>query len=181
MTGPAPSPNPAPPRPAARPAAPLAPQIRLACLAADLALLILYPVAWAAPLARAGLLPFFSGTELSILSGLRDLWATDVILAMVVGLFAVVAPYFKVIVLTVMHARGRLPRSGDRWMSGLEIAGKLSMADIFLLALYIVVAKGVGVGYVTTAWGLYLFTALVLGSLLLTMATKRLMRAGTAS
>ena len=37
---------------------------------------------------------------------------------------------------------------------------KLAMADVFLIALYIVVAKGVGHVTVEVAWGLYLFTAL---------------------
>lgn len=35
------------------------------------------------------------------------------------------------------------------------------MADVFLIALYILLAKGVGVGYVEPAWGLWLFTACV--------------------
>jgi hypothetical protein len=46
------------------------------------------------------------------------------------------------------------------------------MADIFLIALYIVIARGVGVGRVETAWGLYLFTAAVLASLALSWAEK---------
>lgn len=154
----------------------MSPRARLAFLFADAAFLILYPVAWTAPLARAGLLPFFSGTELSVVSGLSDLWATDRLLAMVVAFFAVFTPYFKVIVLSVIHL-GAPPR----WFGALEFAGKLSMADVFLLALYIVVAKGVGVGYVDTAWGLYLFTGLVLGSMALTFATKRCARTAEAS
>ena len=47
------------------------------------------------------------------------------------------------------------------------------MADVFLIALYIVLAKGVGVGRVETAWGLYLFTFCVLASMLITHMTKR--------
>jgi len=53
------------------------------------------------------------------------------------------------------------------------LAGKLAMADVFLIALYIVLAKGVGVGTVETGWGLYLFTFCVLLSLLITEITKR--------
>ena len=52
------------------------------------------------------------------------------------------------------------------------------MADVFLLALYIVLIKGVGVGHVETAWGLYLFTGLVLVSLFLAFqAEARLKKA----
>ncbi len=136
----------------------------------NLSLLILYPVAWIAPLAHAGLLPFFRGTELTIFSGISDLWDSDVALAMIVALFAVVMPYFKTILLSLIQF-GLV--SGRGWKTTLEIAGKLSMADVFLLAMYVVVVKGVGVGHVDIAWGLYLFTALVLTSLAMTIGQYR--------
>ena len=47
------------------------------------------------------------------------------------------------------------------------------MADVFLIALYIVVVKGVGIGKVETAWGLYLFTACILASILSSAMTCR--------
>lgn len=140
---------------------------------ANLSLLILYPIAWLAPLAHAGLLPFFRGTELTIVSGIRDLWASDTFLAIIVSVFAVVMPYFKTILLALIQL-GLV--SGPRWMTTLEIAGKLSMADVFLLAMYVVVVKGVGVGHVDIAWGLYLFTALVLTSLAITIGHKQAQR-----
>lgn len=138
---------------------------------ANLSLLILYPIAWLAPLAHAGILPFFRGTELTIFSGIGDLWNTDVFLAIIVSVFAVVMPYFKTILLAVVQFG---LAQGPRWMTALEIAGKLSMADVFLLAMYVVVVKGVGVGHVDIAWGLYLFTALVLTSLAITIGHKKL-------
>ncbi len=52
------------------------------------------------------------------------------------------------------------------------ILGKLAMADIFLIAIYIVVAKGVGVGRLETAWGLYLFTFCVLLSYAITLQVR---------
>ncbi|MEM7423849.1 MAG: paraquat-inducible protein A, partial [Pseudomonadota bacterium] len=60
----------------------------------------------------------------------------------------------------------------------IEIIGKLSMADVFLVALYIVAVKGVGIGHVETAWGLWLFTACVLTSIGVGWATKGLIAAG---
>ena len=69
----------------------------------NLALLILYPIAWAAPLMRAGLLPLFSLSEISVLTGLQSLWASDVFLALVVTLFALFAPYLKTIGLALVH------------------------------------------------------------------------------
>ena len=52
-------------------------------------------------------------------------------------------------------------------MPGLHVMGKLAMADVFLLAIYIVLAKGAGYVTIETAWGLYLFTGCILGSLFL--------------
>ena len=40
---------------------------------ANLALLILFPIAWFAPLLRAALLPFFGMDEISVISGLQSL------------------------------------------------------------------------------------------------------------
>jgi hypothetical protein len=51
--------------------------------------------------------------------------------------------------------------------------GKLAMADVFLIALYVVISKGIGVGRVEIAWGLYLFTALILASLWIGWRTNR--------
>lgn len=134
----------------------------------NLALLALYPVAWVAPLARAGVLPFFSGNELTVLGGVRDLWKSDPALSFLVAFFAVIAPWAKTALIALVHF-GRL--KPGRWTFALEIMGKLSMADIFLLAFYILAVKGVGVGYINTAWGLWLFTALVLASFAISIAT----------
>ena len=41
---------------------------------ANLALLVLFPVAWFAPLMKAGLLPLFKLSEISVISGLQSLW-----------------------------------------------------------------------------------------------------------
>lgn len=144
--------------------------MKRALIAANLSLLLLYPIAWTAPLARAKILPFFSGSEISIFSGIADLWESDAFLAVIVALFAVVAPYLKTILLSAIQV-GLVPE--ERWIGVSELAGKLSMADVFLIALYIVVVKGVGIGDVETAWGLYLFTSLVLASLALAILSRR--------
>ncbi len=135
----------------------------------NLALLVLYPLAWWAPLMRAGLLPLFSLDEISVLTGLQSLWASDIFLALVVTLFALFAPYLKTIGLALMHWRLLSPRL----LPALSILGKLAMADIFLIALYITLAKGIGVGRIEPAWGLYLFTACILASLWVAWATKQ--------
>ncbi len=138
-------------------------------LYANLSLLILFPIAWAAPLLRAGLLPLFGLSEISVLSGLGALWDSDVILAAIVTLLAIVLPYVKTVALALIQLR-RLPR---RVLPVVSILAKFAMADVFLVALYIVIAKGTGVGRIETAWGLYLFTACILASLILSLAEKK--------
>ncbi len=129
----------------------------------NLSLLILFPVAWFAPLLRAGLLPLFGLSEISVVSGLQSLWATDPSLALLVSFLALFAPYAKVVGLALIDF-GLLSR---RALPMLRLMGRLAMADIFLIALYIVLAKGAGLGTIETAWGLWLFTACVGLSLLL--------------
>ena len=127
----------------------------------NLSLLVLYPVSWFAPLMKAGLLPLFGLTEISVITGLQSLWGSDVFLALVVTVFALFAPYLKTIALALIHWRLLSPRVEP----ALAVLGKMAMADIFLIALYITLAKGIGVGRIETAWGLYLFTACILVSL----------------
>lgn len=135
----------------------------------NLSLLILFPIAWMAPLLKAGLLPFFALSEISVLTGLQALWEKDIFLAVVVTFFALVAPYLKTIGLALIHFR----MASHRLLPSITIMGKLAMADIFLIALYIVVAKGVGIGRLETGWGLYLFTACVVVSLFISFASKK--------
>ncbi|KGB81609.1 Paraquat-inducible protein A [Rhodovulum sp. NI22] len=136
---------------------------------ANLALLLLFPVAWFAPLLRAGLLPLFAMSDISVMSGLQSLWRTDVFLALVVALFALLAPYLKTLGLALIQF-GLAP---PRLLGPVQLLGKLAMADVFLIALYIVIAKGVGVGRIEIAWGLYLLSFCILASLALSILTER--------
>ncbi|MFT7059238.1 MAG: putative paraquat-inducible protein A [Pseudorhodobacter sp.] len=143
--------------------------MRILILGLNLSLLVLYPLSWFAPLLRAGILPFFDLSQISVMSGLQALWEKDVVLALLVTLFAIFAPYVKTIGLALLHFRMLSPRV----LPALHILGKLAMADIFLIALYIILAKGIGLGRVETAWGLYLFTGCVVASLGLSILSAR--------
>jgi paraquat-inducible protein A len=134
-----------------------------------LSLLIFYPIAWFAPLMRAGLLPMFGLSEISVITGLQSLWGSDVFLALTVTGFAIFAPYLKTIGLALVQWELLDPRA----LSVLHVLGKLAMADIFLLALYITLAKGIGYATMEVAWGLYLFTACIVISLILSLLTER--------
>ena len=135
----------------------------------NLSLLILFPIAWFAPLARAGLLPFFNLDEISVITGIASIWETDAFLAALVAFFALVAPLLKTLALAAYHHDLLTPKA----LPIMAILGKLAMADIFLIAVYIVLAKGVGIGRVETGWGLYLFTFCVLASLAITLIESR--------
>lgn len=136
----------------------------------NLCLLVLYPVAWFAPLMRAALLPVFGMDEISVVSGLQSLWGSDAALALLVTALAVFVPYVKTLGLALVQF-GLLSR---RTLPALHLLGRLAMADVFLVALYIVLAKGVGHATVEVAWGLWLFTGCILGSLALSLAEGRL-------
>ncbi|MBY5975184.1 paraquat-inducible protein A [Phaeobacter italicus] len=137
-----------------------------------LSLLILYPIAWFAPLMRAGLLPIFGLSEISVVTGLQSLWGSDVILALTVTVFAIFAPYLKTIGLALVQW-GLLDA---KVQPVLHVLGKLAMADVFLIALYITLAKGIGYATIETAWGLYLFTGCILASIALSLWTARQLR-----
>lgn len=135
----------------------------------NLSLLIFFPIAWFAPLLRAGLLPLFRLDEISTISAIQVLWGADIFLAVLVTFLAIVVPIVKIIATAMTHF-GRLSKKS---IPTLEILGKLAMADVFLIAIYVIAAKGVGVGRIETAWGLYFFTGCVLASMLITHLTKR--------
>lgn len=136
---------------------------------ANLSLLILFPIAWFAPLLRAALLPIFGMDEISVISGLQSLWGSDVFLALVVTAFAIFAPYLKTIGLALVH----FDLLKAKVLPVLGYMGKLAMADIFLIALYVVVVKGAGRVTVEGGWGLYLFTGCVVASIVISILTAR--------
>jgi len=134
----------------------------------NLALLVLFPVAWFAPLLRAALLPMFGMDEISVITGLQSLWQTDAALALLVTFLAIFAPYAKTLGLALLHWN----LLSAKTLPALELLGKLAMADVFLIALYIVIAKGAGHLTIETAWGLYLFTACILVQVLISWKSK---------
>jgi len=118
---------------------------------------------------RAGLLPIFGLSEISVVTGLQSLWRSDVVLALIVTAFAIFAPYLKTIGLALMQWN----LLDVRVQPALHILGKLAMADVFLIAVYITLAKGIGYATIEVAWGLYMFTGCILASITLGLITER--------
>ncbi len=156
----------------------------------NLATLVLYIVSWFMPLLSAGLfrqitiplpwldpLTLFAPDTITVISGLQALWAQSTVLALIVSFAALFAPVVKVLGLFLMQARLLSPALAPvlAWI------GKFAMADVFLVALYILVFKGLGAGEVQVKWGLYLFTACILASIILTALSERALTAGTTT
>ncbi len=135
---------------------------------ANLALVGLFPVAWFAPLMTVQLWRWGAEREVSVISGLQALWADDPGLALLVTFFAIVAPTVKVLGLALVHFR----RLSPRLLGALFFVGRLAMADVFLIAVWIVAFKGLGIGRVEVLWGLWLFTGCILASLALSLLTE---------
>lgn len=135
----------------------------------NLCLLVLFPLSWFAPLMRAALLPLFGMDEISVVTGLQSLWGSDAALALLVTFLAVFAPFAKTVGLALIHYDLLKPAA----LPVLAVLGKLAMADVFLLSLYVVLAKGAGMVTVETAWGLWLFTGCILASLWVSWRTER--------
>lgn len=125
--------------------------------------LVLVPLTWWLPLFTARV-PFLWRQDVSIASGLAELWRLDLLLFAAVLLFSVVAPLAKGLALAWVWYRTPLTRA-KAWLDRLALLGKLSMAEIFLLAVILVGLKGVGIGTVEVSWGLQAFVATVLLSL----------------
>lgn len=135
---------------------------------ANLSLLVLFPIAWFAPLMEVQLWRWGAEREISVITGLQALWREDAVLALLVTFFAIVAPTVKVLGLALIHMRLMSPRM-DR---ALFFIGRLAMADVFLVAVWIVAFRGLGIGSVNVGWGLYLFTGCILASLGLSLASE---------
>lgn len=128
--------------------------LRWCLIGVNLALLVAFPVAWFAPLMRAGILPLFKLSEISVISGLQSLWDSDVFLALLVTVFALFAPYLKTIGLALVHF------------------------DLLSPKLVPVLAW---LGKIETAYGLYLFTGCILVSLVVSALTPRILRPATVA
>lgn len=140
-------------------------------LALTAALAVLFPVAWFAPLmtVKVKLAFWAGGTDLSMISTLQSVWTEDAALGLVLTFAAIVAPTVKVLGTGLMLLRLLSPRVGGV----LYHIGRFAMADVFLIAVYVALFKGMDGGTITTGWGLWLFTGCVLASLALSLAAER--------
>jgi paraquat-inducible protein A len=137
---------------------------------------VAFPIAWFSPLLTTGLIApwympawlcentLFEPDTLTVILSIQKLLETNILLAMVVTFFALVAPLLKCLGMTLINFNLLTDAAQPLIMT----LGKLAMADVFLLALHIVIGKGIGVGQIEVGLGLYL----VLTSLGISLLTK---------
>lgn len=114
------------------------------------------------PLVVMEKLIFFTETP-SLVAVLTGLWqGEEPMLAILVGIFSLILPSIKIVLLHVAAFRGRKSRS----VSLLGIVGKWSMMDVLLVALVIFSAKTSGLATATTLPGLWFYTIATIGTAL---------------
>lgn len=118
---------------------------------------------------QCGPVTFVRVGKISILSGIASIWDTDPFLALMVISFAISAPFIKVVSQVAIDFWSRLIL--PKWAA--LLLARFAMADVFLIALYVAIVKGIGIGRVTTEWGIYLFSACVISSLIVTLQNAR--------
>jgi paraquat-inducible protein A len=119
-------------------------------------------------------IPLISRNEIVLSKVAYDLYHTDTLLFIVVALFGIAAPTWKMLASAYFWycIDVRFARKHHKW---LVMLGKLSMLDIMLVAIVIVAIKGTGIGSVETRPGLYCYIFLILSSLLVSFAIDLLL------
>lgn len=148
------------------------PAVRLWALGLTGVLALAFPVAWFAPLmtVKVRLAFWASGTEISLVSTLQSLWADDPALTLVLSFLTLVAPMLKLAGAALVLLGLLSPRTeGALWW-----LGRLAMADVFLIVVYMALFKGLDGGTITPEWGLWAYTGAVMGSLGLSVWVARL-------
>ena len=144
--------------------------------AALAASMVLFGLGIALPVMTVTELWFFDN-EFSILGGIVKLWSEgEALLAVVVAAFSIVFPFFKITLAWAIwhHADAKRPHF-RLFLKLLAVSGRWSMADVFVIATAIMIAKIAGFADATSAVGLYYF----IGSLaLVTLVAFRIERAG---
>jgi paraquat-inducible protein A len=127
---------------------------------------ILLVTGWVLPIMTVERLLFLS-SEISILQGVGELWSEDeIFLAVVIGTFSIAVPAVKLALALYLwfHAEAGSRRL-HRALTLLEMAGRWSMLDVFVIALLVVAIRTSLIDDVTVHAGIYVFTAAIVLSL----------------
>lgn len=147
-------------------------------------ILVLTGLALSATLLLTGLAwPLMKSTKLfwennySVWTGVVALWkSNDLVLAGVLFVFCLVFPVAKLIALGVIWFMQLPEERRDQLLHWLELLGKWSMLDVFVVAILIVLVKLGPLAKVEPREGVYAFCAAIICSMLTTMYVNRLAR-----
>jgi paraquat-inducible protein A len=123
---------------------------------------ILLVAGWMLPIMTVERLLFLS-REISILQGVAELWSGDeAFLAIVIGAFSILLPAIKLALALYLWFHAEAGSQQLRRALGLlELAGRWSMLDVFVVALLVVAIRTSLIDDVTVHPGVYVFTAAI--------------------
>jgi len=107
---------------------------------------------------------------MSLFAVVLELAALDPPLCLIVFVFGILFPVVKMGLSAYVWYAGK---HGSGVISKLTILGRLSMLDIFLLAMIVVGFKGVGIGRIEVRYGAYVYAASVILSVLLSFVLEQ--------
>ena len=127
-------------------------------------------VAWWLPLIETNHLLQWSPDNLSVLDGLARLYSDgELFLAGVILVLAILVPFAKnLLSLFVWYFLDPTETATKRFVWILSVLGKWGMADVFLIALGVVLVKGIPGTEISVRYGLWVFSAAVACSILST-------------
>jgi paraquat-inducible protein A len=110
----------------------------------------------------------------SLVSGIyRLLEQGEPLLFLLVFTFSILMPVYKMYLLyRLIHAKPADTRHMARYRKWLGVMGKWSMLDVFVVALLVVTVKLGAVADITIHYGLYVFAAAVVASMLLSQLVE---------
>ncbi|MCX4027454.1 paraquat-inducible protein A [Endozoicomonas sp. SM1973] len=112
---------------------------------------------------------YFLENQVSLVSIVIDLFKEkQLILFLAIFIFSIVIPVFKLSLIFVILFSSISSHRKAQYIKLLQILGKWSMLDVFIVAIMLVTIKFGVIANVSVHVGLYLFTCGVVGSMLLT-------------
>ena len=142
---------------------------------------VLLVAGWVLPIMTVERFLFLS-REISILQGVAELWSGDeAFLAIVIGAFSVLLPAVKLALALYLWFHAEAGSQQLRRALGLlELAGRWSMLDVFVVALLVVAIRTSLIDDVTVHPGVYVFTAAIVLSLVVVQRMAVLARRAIA-
>jgi len=130
--------------------------------------LLIFVYACFAPLFTLSKFYIFDNT-VSLMSALGELWLQQQFaLFAIIAVFSVLFPLIKIGLLFYLQLSTRLSQSRhEKLIRALEMVGKWSMLDVFIVAVMLVAIKLGPLANVTVHYGVYLFSAAIILMMLL--------------